>query len=532
MTSRYRVLIADAISSDGLAPLADDERFELEHSTGLSEADFQRAAEFVDAILVRSAARVTRSVIEHARRLKVIGRAGVGVDTIDVDAATERGIAVLTAPSGNTTSAAELTVALLLSLVRRIPAADRSMKRGQWDRKSFAGVELAGKTLGLVGAGRIGSEVARMAQAIGMRVLAYDPYLVPDRARALDLEPATLEQLLTESHVVSVHVPLTDATRGLIGAAELRRMRPDSWLLNVARGGVVDEDELVVALTEGHLAGAALDVFSQEPLPPEHALRSLENVILTPHLGASTMEAQHNVALEIADAVRLALLEGDLSRAVNAPAIGGEELRRVRPLLDLAERLGRVAIALGGEPVRRVDVRYHGEHDDALRLVASSVMIGVLAPAVGRESVNLVSALHLAQSRGVEVVRAAASAEREYAEYLELLVHGTDGVRRVAGALLTPVHTRVVRIDDFRVDVAPRGCLLLLWNRDVPGVIGRVGTSLGDAAINIAEYHQARLQAGGGAMAAIRIDGRPSADVLESLRAIPEVRDVRWVELD
>ncbi len=532
MTSLYKVLVADSISSDGLAPLAADERFELVQRAGLTDAELQLAAADVDAILVRSAARVTRTVIERARRLKIIGRAGVGVDTIDVHAATERGIAVLTAPSGNTTSAAELTIALLLALVRRIPEADRSMKEGHWDRKSFAGVELAGKTFGLVGAGRIGGEVAKMAQAFRMRVLAHDPYLVPDRARALDIEPTSLEQLLTESHVVSVHVPLTEATNGLIGAKELRCMRSDAWLLNVARGGVVDEEALVTALTEGRLAGAALDVFGQEPLPADHPLRSLDNVVLTPHLGASTLEAQHNVALEIAEAVRLALLEGDLSRAVNAPAIGGEELRRVRPLLDLADRLGRVAIALGGEPVSRVDVRYHGEHDDALRLVASSVMIGVLAPAVGRESVNLVSALHLAQSRGVEVVRAAASAEREYAEYLELLVHGGEGVRRVAGALLSPVHARVVRIDDFRVDVAPRGCLLLLWNRDVPGVIGRVGTSLGNAGINIAEYHQARLQAGGGAMAAIRIDGRPSTAVLDALRSIAEVRDVRLVELD
>jgi D-3-phosphoglycerate dehydrogenase / 2-oxoglutarate reductase len=529
---RFRVLVADAISAAGLTPLTEDDRFELVQQTGLDEDALTEAATDVDAILVRSAARITRKVVEGATRLKVIGRAGVGVDTIDVDAATEHGVAVLTAPSGNTTSAAELTMALLLALARRVPSAHLSMQRGEWDRKSFAGSELAGRTLGLVGAGRIGSEVAKLARAFGMRVLVFDPYLVEDRARALDVHLVPLEQLLREANAISVHVPLTDATRGLIGAAELASMRSDAWLLNVARGGVVDEVALLDALERGALGGAGLDVFAEEPLPASHPFRSLGNVVLTPHLGASTAEAQHGVAVEIADAVRLALLEGDLSRAVNAPAIGGEELRRVRPLLDLAERLGRIACALGGEPVHRVDVRYQGAHDDALRLIASSALIGILSTAVGRESINLVSALHLASARGMEVIRAAASAQREYAEYIELLAHGSSGVRRVAGTLLAPVHSRVVRIDDFHVDVAPRGTLLLLWNRDVPGVIGRVGTVLGDAGINIAEYHQARLSAGGGAMAAIRIDGRPATTVLDALRALPEVRDVRMVELD
>lgn len=532
MTLRYRVLVADAISSEGLAPLTADPRFELEERPGLSPAALAEAAAGADAILVRSAARVTKDVIARAERLKVIGRAGVGVDTIDVEAATERGIAVLTAPSGNTTSAAELTIALLLALVRRVAAADASMKRGEWDRKSFAGMELAGKTFGLVGAGRIGGEVARIARGFGMRVLAFDPFLVEDRARALDVQPVTLEELLRTSHVVSLHVPLTEGTKALIGDAELRLMRRDAVLLNVARGGVVDEDALLGALEEHRLGGAALDVFGQEPLPPDHPLRSASNVVLTPHLGASTAEAQHNVAVEIAEAVRLALLEGDLSRAVNAPAIGGEELRRVKPLLDLAERLGQIASALGGEPIRRVDVRYHGGRDDALRLVASSAMIGVLAPAVGRDAVNLVSALHLARSRGVEVVRAAASAEREYTEYIELLVHGSGGARRVAGALLSPTHARVVRIDDFHVDIAPRGVLLVMWNRDVPGVIGRVGTALGDAGVNIAEYHQARLQAGGGALATVRLDQPPPEDVVAGLRSLAEVRDLRLLHLD
>ncbi len=317
MTDKLRVLVADSIATSGLTPIAEDDRFELVIKLGLSEEALALAIKDADAVLVRSATRITRGSLAYADRLRAIGRAGVGVDTIDVDAATERGIPVLIAPAGNTIAAAELTLALLLSIARRVPAADRSMRAGEWDRKSFNGMELYGKTLGLVGAGRIGGQVAKRARAFGMTVIVYDPFLDTGRAAELDVSLATLEDVLKLADVVSVHVPMTKATGGLIGKEQLALMKKGSLLLNVARGGVVDEAALLDALTSGHLRGAALDVFEQEPLPADHPFRTLPNVVLTPHLGASTAEAQQNVAVEIAESVRHTLLTGDISRAVN-----------------------------------------------------------------------------------------------------------------------------------------------------------------------------------------------------------------------
>lgn len=318
MSATWTVLVADSIALDGLAPLTTDPRFEVVAKPGLSGDDLANAIAGADAVLVRSATKITRASLEKASRLKAIGRAGVGVDTIDVDAATERGIPVLTAPAGNTISAAELTMALLLAVARKVPAADRSMKAGEWDKKSFNGFELYGKTLGLVGAGRIGGQVAKRARAFGMSVLVYDPYLVSERARELDVQLASLDDVLAKSDVISVHVPLTEKTAGLIGSAQFARMKQGALLLNVARGGVVDEEALLEALQAKKLAGAALDVYEQEPLPRDSPLRSLPNVVMTPHLGASTAEAQQNVAIEIAEAVRNCLAEGDLTNAVNA----------------------------------------------------------------------------------------------------------------------------------------------------------------------------------------------------------------------
>ena len=318
MTPRFDILVADAIALDALTPLSSDSRFVLTVKTGLKGDELRDAIAGADAVLVRSATKITRESLSRADRLKVIGRAGVGVDTIDVDAATERGIPVLTAPAGNTISAAELTMALLLALARRVPAADRSMRAGEWDRKSFTGVELYGKTLGLIGAGRIGGEVAKRARAFGMRVLVFDPFLSPERAASLGAEMAAFDDVLTQADVLSVHVPLTAETTGQIGDAQIARLKPTAFVLNVARGGVVDEDALLRALQGKRIAGAALDVFSSEPLPADHPFRTLANVVLTPHLGASTAEAQQNVAIEIAEAVRAALVDNDFSRAVNA----------------------------------------------------------------------------------------------------------------------------------------------------------------------------------------------------------------------
>ncbi|MGH7507357.1 MAG: NAD(P)-dependent oxidoreductase, partial [Longimicrobiales bacterium] len=403
---------------------------------------------------------------------------------------------------------------------------------GEWDRKRLSGIELQGKTLGLVGAGRIGGEVARRARAFGMRVIAFDPFLSSERAKALDIDLAALDELLTAAALVSLHVPLTDQTAGLLDEARMRRMKKGALLVNAARGGVVDEDALVRLLREGVLGGAALDVYETEPLPADHVLRTLDNVVLTPHLGAATAEAQQNVALEIAEAVRAALIDGDLSRAVNAPAIGGEEMVRLRPALVLAERLGRLAAALAGGPIDRLEVRYAGEATAVLRPLACAALVGTLGDVVGRNAVNLVNAMHLAQSRGIAVARTRLADQGNYTEYIEVRVGDDRSDLLVAGVLIDASHPRLVRINDFRVDIRPRGTLVVLRNRDVPGVIGRVGSVLGRAGVNIAEYHQARIQQGGNALAAIRVDGLLDEAVTRELAAIPEVQEVRQVQLD
>ncbi|HEX6559706.1 MAG TPA: phosphoglycerate dehydrogenase [Longimicrobiales bacterium] len=532
MSGLFKVLIADAISADGLEPLRRDGRFDLIEHTGLKGEELALAIEPANAVIVRSSTRITRESLKYAKNLQVIGRAGVGVDNIDVEAATESGVAVLNAPAGNTISAAELTLALLLALVRKVPAADRSMRAGEWDRKSFNGTELYGKTLGLVGAGRIGTEVARRARAFDMHVLAYDPYLTAERAAALEMEIGTLDDVLRRADVITLHVPFTEATANLIGDAQFRIMKPSVLIVNAARGGVVNEAALQRALAEKRVAGAALDVYEEEPLPADHPLRSLANVVLTPHLGAATAEAQQNVALEIAEAVRAALIDGDLSRAVNAPAIGGEHMRKLRPLLVLAEQLGRLAAALTTGAPERLEVRYGGTLADAARPLTSSALVGVLSEIVGRHGVNFVNAIHLAEARGIQLERANINTHRDYGEYLELRLSSQLHKTVVAGALLSEQHSRVVRINGFHVDVQPRGTLLVLRNRDVPGVIGRVGTLLGNASINIGEYHQARLEAGGEALAAVTVDGRVDAQVLDQLGALPEVIDVCQAHLD
>ena len=532
MTALYRILIADKMPPEGLAPLAADPRIEIVDRNGLKGDDLARALSEVDAVIVRSMTRITRESLALADSLKVIGRAGVGVDNIDVEAATERGIAVLNAPSGNTISAAELTFALLLSLVRRVSAADASMKRGEWDRNSFAGSELYGKTLGLIGAGRIGGEVARRARAFGMRVVAFDPFLPEERARSLEIERVELDEVLSRADVVSLHLPLTEQTAGMIGAAQLSQLKPSAVLLNAARGGVVDEDALYAALHAGAIAGAALDVYEAEPLPADHPLRTLPNVVLTPHLGASTREAQLNVAVEIAVAVRAALVDGDLSRAVNAPALGGEEMSRLRPLLGLAERLGQLAAGLAGDAVDMVELRYAGGSEAALQPLTAAALAGVLRRAVGRGAVNLVNAVHLAESRGIDVRRIHTASDADAADFVDVTVGAAGRKISVAGGVAGEGNPRLLRVDDYRVDIAPRGTLVVLRNRDVPGIIGRVGTLLGDARVNIGEYHQARRDAGGEALAAISIDARLSPDVIARLQQVADVLDVRQVEME
>jgi D-3-phosphoglycerate dehydrogenase / 2-oxoglutarate reductase len=530
MTDRLRVLLADKIPASGLEPLH-DHRFELIETTGLAGDALAEALADVDGVIVRSTTRIDRAALQPTRRLKVIGRAGVGVDNIDVDAATAKGIAVFNAPSGNTISAAELSMALMLAAMRRVAAADRSVRAGEWDRKRYGGSELHGKVLALIGAGRIGGEVARRARPFGMRIIASDPFLQEERARQLGIESVTLDEALSVADVVSIHVPLTDQTANLLDRARLALLKPTAIIVNAARGGVLDEQALAEALREGRIAGAALDVFAAEPLPTDSPLRGLDNVVLTPHIGAATVEAQHNVAYEVSQAVRNALLHEDFAPAVNAPAVGSEQVRRLRPLLELSTRLGRVGRALAGN-VEAVELRYAGEsEEEALPPLTAAAMLGMLIDVLGRGAVNLVSALHLAEARGIRVSRVLLEPHPDYGERVELRIAGGGMETRVAGALRGD-HPRIIRINAFPLEVRPEGVLVILRNRDVPGVIGRVGTLLGEARVNIAEYHQGRIEAGGEALAAIVIDQKLAAPVLTALEQLPDIIDVHQVVLD
>ena len=494
---------------------------------GKGREELDRALAGAHALIVRSETRVTADLLARAPHLRVVARAGTGVDTIDVHAATRRGIAVMNAPGANTVSAGEHAMGLLLALVRRIPDAAAAMRRGDWDRKRFEGTELRGKTMGIVGLGRIGGHVAQLARAFGMGVVAHDPYLLSERAAELQVRLLPLEELLRTADVVTLHVALTDQTHHLINAERLRLMKPTAVLINTARGELVDEAALAEAVRERRIGGAAIDVFAIEPLPADSPLRALDGVLLTPHLAASTSEAQERVAVEICAAVRDALVAGDLSFAINVPGIGGAVLKRLTPLLDLARRLGRLALALADGPVTAVEVAYGGKEEAALRPVLMSALEGLLT-ALNVGPVSLVNAQVLAEERGIQLARKTGAPEPGFETSVGVKVDTARGRVRVAGALVGNSHGRVVRIDDYHVDVAPDGWMLVIRNRDVPGVIGRVGTALGGAGINIASYHQARRSTPGEeALAAINVDQPLTNGVLGELQRLPDVLDVR-----
>ena len=526
---KFTVVVADGISESGLRPLLNDKRFDVVVVNDKEQLD--AALPTADALIVRSATKVTRDLLGKAGNIRVIGRAGVGVDNIDQQAATEKGAAVMNAPAGNTVAAAELTMALLLATARKVAEADRSVRAGEWKRNKFGGIELRGRTLGLVGAGRIGGEVAKRCKAFEMHVVASDPYLTEERALDLGVERVELDELKKRADVISLHVPLNDQTKGMFGEAELRQLKKGAFLVNVARGGVVDENALVRVLEDGHLGGAALDVFDQEPLQPDSPLRTAKNIVLTPHLGASTSEAQELVAEEIAEAVRAALAEGDLSRALNAPAIGGKTFQKLLPLFRLGQKLGRLGAGLAQGGIKGVEVRYAGDTTEAPRPLTSYVLMGLLGAIVGDDQVNFVNAPHLAETRGIGVSTHKLARRPDYTSFVEIKVFGDEGETRIAGVLLGEQYPRVVRIGDYHVDIVPQGSLLVLRNRDVPGVIGKVGTLLGDLKLNIAEYHQARLAAGGEALAAVSVDGTVDQKVLGRLSELPEITDARVVRL-
>jgi len=531
MSDVPRLVLADALAPEGVAILEADDRLHVEDYSERSRAELEKGLAGAMGLIVRSGTEADAALIEAGDSLKVIGRAGVGLDNIDVEAATRRGIAVLNAPAGNTVSTAELAFALLLSAARRIPAADRSLRAERWDREAHRGVQLAGKTLGVVGAGRIGVEVIRRARAFGMNVIVADPYLTDERACDLDVELMELDDMLPRVDFLTLHVPLNPDTAGLLNEERISRLQPHAILVNTARGGIVDEGALAKALAEGRLFGAAMDVYGVEPLPVEHPLRDAPNLVLTPHLGAATHDARREVAIEIAAAVRAALVDDDYSAAVNMPPYLPRDRERLRPVLDLAERLGSVLGEVTEAGVSEVSVRYGGEVQRGLRLICSAVLIGLWRVRLDT-SLNLINALPLARERGIRISRSRVSDVTGYRGMLEVSARAGEEVHVVTGGIESDGDLRLLRIDGYHVEVEPRGHLLIFKNRDEPGVVGDVGTRLGAAGVHIAEFHQARDLDAGESLAVLSLDEALTPDMLQGLRAIPAILYARGVRLD
>jgi D-3-phosphoglycerate dehydrogenase len=529
--TRPKILIADSISARGVDELSRDDALDVVVKTGLSESDLIKIIVDFNAIVVRSETKVTANVLESGKSLRIIGRAGVGVDNVDVETATRRGIVVLNAPSGNTVSTAEHAFSLLLSVARKIPLADASVRQGSWNRKNFEGVELYNKALGIIGIGRIGGELSRRAMAFGMRVLAYDPYLSATRARSLQVELVDeLDDLLAASDFISLHTPLTAETRHLLNAQRLQRTRRGVRIINCARGGLIDEAALCAALQGGHVAAAALDVFEAEPLPADSPLRTAPNLVLTPHLGASTAEAQESVGIEIAQSVRAALLEGTIRNAVNMPNLDAKTLAVIGPHLRFGEKLGRFLSQVAPKRVETLNINYSGKVNEVdTTTITRAVLKGFLQLAGGNE-VNEVNAPAFAESLGLKVTETRLSAAGDYTDLLELSAIADGKTVSVGGAFFgaTP---RIVSVNSRPVEARPHGVVLILENTDRPGMVGRIGTLLGDHGVNIATMSLSRNQAGGTALTVLNLDTAPDPDILAKIRASDDIHSAQVIEL-
>ena len=523
-----KILISDPISPDGVAFLAD--HAEVDTKYGMKPEELLAVVGDYDALVVRSETKVTAEVIAKGARLQVIARAGIGVDNIDLEAATSAGIAVVNAPAGNTVAAAEHTLALMLALSRNIPDANQSVKSGQWRRSAFMGVEVRNKTLGIAGLGRVGTEVARRAQGFGMRLVGYDPFIPPDYAQRLGVEMMSLDEMLAQSDFITVHTPLTDSTYNLIGPRQFALVKPGARLINVARGELIDQDALLEALDSGRLGGAALDVFAQEP-PGDDPLLAHPKVVATPHLGASTEEAQREVALEAAEQV-LAVLDGEPARnTVNAPFLAPDAHATVAPYIQPANVVGKLLTHLAGGQVLRATIRYEGEiaqHDTTI--LKAAVLAGLLAPA-SEEQVNLINAPFLAQQRGLSVTEQRNSTAQEYASLVTASLETSSGPISIAATSMRN-DAHIVKVNDYWMDITPSApYLLFVDNQDQPGTIGAVGAVAGRHNINISFMEVGRLTLRGMAMMVLGLDDPVPPAALEEIKALPQINNARLVKL-
>lgn len=524
-----KVLVTDPIADAGLDRLR-EAGFEVETAYEAQGEALHSAIHDAVGLVVRSGTEVTPELLGAAPELVIVGRAGIGVDNIDIDAATEHGVIVANAPEGNVRAAAEHTVAMTFAAARSIPQAHARLRSGEWAKGEFLGTELDDKTLGIVGLGRVGQEVARRFGPLGMDLLAYDPYIGADRADALGAELADLDAVLERADVATVHTPLTPETEGMIGETELSKL-DDGYLINCARGGVVDEHALAAAVEDGVLNGAALDVFAEEPLADDSPLLDADNVIVTPHLGASTEAAQENVATSTADQIVAAVNDEPVMNALNAPSIDASAFPRVEPYIGLAETAGRIAMELFDAHIEEAHVEYAGDiAAEEIDIVTASALKGMFRQL--EPQVNTVNAPSLAEERGIDVVESKATQAEDFQSLVTVTVANGSGEISVSGTQFTGGDPRIVRIDGYRVDAIPHGHMLVARNYDHPGVIGFIGTVLGDSGINIAGMYNGRETIGGEALTVYSLDDEPSADIIETLEDDERIIQAQYLSLN
>ncbi len=525
-----KVLISDNLSNEGVEILK-KAGLEVVVKTGMTPDELKKEIKDYDGLVIRSATKVTADVVAAAKKLKVIGRAGSGLDNVDKAAASKRGIVVMNTPGGNTVTTAEHTFAMMMSLARSIPQATASMKAGKWEKKKFEGVELYKKTLGVIGMGAIGAQVAKRAIGFGMTVLGYDPFLSKEKADALGVVMSSLDNIYKKSDFITIHSPLTDETRGLINTKTIKKMKDGVRIINCARGGIVDEKALHAALKSGKVAGAALDVLEKEP-PENNPLLELDNFICTPHLGASTREAQLNVAVAVAEQIADYLNTGVARNAVNVPFVAADVLPKVQPYIGLAEKLGSFLAQIYEGGLDKVTIEYFGEvaELDAAAPITTAVLKGLLDP-IMEEAVNYVNAPFIAKDRGIEVKEVKSSDPTDYPSLIKVTASSGKKSFAVAGALYNKKDPRIVLVDDFLLEVVPEGDMLVTNNNDKPGVIGNLGTLLGQNNINIARMQFGRDKKGGRAISVISIDGVPGKPVMDKLNKLPNVLSVKYVKI-
>jgi D-3-phosphoglycerate dehydrogenase len=531
-----KILVCDPVSPKGIALLQQRPEFEVVVlPKRLSEAELLPIVKDVAAMVVRSETKVTAKVIAAAPLLKVVGRAGVGVDNVDVQAATKHGVVVMNTPGGNTISTAELSFTMILSLARKVPQAYASMAAGKWDRKQFQGVELSGKTLGVLGLGRIGSEVAKRALAFGMKVIAYDPFLTEARAKALGITLAgDLDNVYRDADFITVHMPVTDQTKGMLNAAAFAKMKPKVCIVNCARGEIVVENDLIAALDSGKVASAALDVFAHEPLPAEHPFRKHPAIILTPHLGASSNEAQEKCGIEVAEVIAGYLLTGEVRNAVNLPYLDAQTYEQVKPYMTLGEKLGKLLAQIAPAQVDRVYITYGGKAQELKNIdpITRSILLGFLA----RESVkdiNNVNVRSIASTTGITVEEKRSNEPVTFNEWLHVQVfRNGEKVASAGGTFFgSPENPRIVRVFSQPTEILPSGVVLLLTNKDRPGIVGYLGTLISKYGINIASMSLSRDTVGGKALTVLNLDSVPTAEAIEEIQKDPDISDVRVVVL-